>query len=109
MRKGRFSEEQMVAIIREGDRDPVAAVAKRHGISEQTIYAWRKRFGALQASDVKRLRQLEAENARLKKLVAERNLEIADGGFGGEARGAARGLRAGGRQVDAQPARVEQA
>jgi len=41
MRKGRFSEEQMVAIIWEGDRDPVAAVAKRHGISEQTIYAWR--------------------------------------------------------------------
>ncbi len=59
-----------------GDRDPVAAVAKRHGISEQTIYTWRKRFGALQASDVKRLRQLEAENARLKKLVAERDLEI---------------------------------
>jgi putative transposase len=76
MRKGRFSEEQMVAIIREGDRDPVAAVAKRHGISEQTIYTWRKRFGALQANDVKRLRQLEAENARLKKLVAERDLEI---------------------------------
>ena len=76
MRKGRFSEEQMVAIIREGDRDPMAAVAKRHGISEQTIYTWRKRFGALKANDVKRLRQLEAENARLKKLVAERDLEI---------------------------------
>ena len=51
-------------------------VAKRHGISEQTIYTWRKRFGALQASDVKRLRQLEAENARLKKRVAERDLVI---------------------------------
>ena len=76
MRKGRFSEEQMVAIIREADRDPVAAVAKRYGISEQTIYTWRKRFGGLQASDVKRLRQLEVENARLKKLVAERDLEI---------------------------------
>jgi putative transposase len=76
MRKGRFSEEQMVAIIREADRDPVATVAKRHGVSEQTIYTWRKRFGGLQANDVKRLRQLEAENARLKKLVAERDLEI---------------------------------
>jgi putative transposase len=76
MRKGRFSEEQMVAIIREADRDPVAAVAKRNGISEQTIYTWRKRFGGLQASDVKRLRQLEVENGRLKKLVAERDLEI---------------------------------
>jgi putative transposase len=51
-------------------------VAKKHGISEQTIYTWRKRFGAFQASDVRRLKQLEAENARLKKLVAERDLEI---------------------------------
>jgi len=76
MRKGRFTEEQMVAIIRETDRDQVSAVAKRHGISEQTIYTWRKRFGGLQATDVRRLRQLEAENGRLKKLVAERDLEI---------------------------------
>jgi putative transposase len=76
MRKARFSEEQMVAIIREADREPVSGVAKRHGISEQTIYTWRKRFGALQANDVRRLRQLETENARLKKLVAERDLEI---------------------------------
>jgi putative transposase len=51
-------------------------VAKRHGISEQTIYTWRKRFGGFEASDVRRLKQLEVENARLKKLVAERDLEI---------------------------------
>ncbi len=76
MRKGRFSEEQMVAIIREADREPVAVVAKRHGISEQTIYTWRKRFGGMDARDVRRLKQLEVENARLKKLVAERDLEI---------------------------------
>ena len=76
MRKSKFSDEQIVMILREADRDPMPIVAKRHGISEQTIYTWRKRFGALQANDVKRLRQLEAENARLKKLVAERDLEI---------------------------------
>jgi transposase-like protein len=51
-------------------------VAKRHGVSEQTIYSWRKRFGGFEASDVRRLRQLETENARLKKLVVERDLEI---------------------------------
>jgi putative transposase len=76
MRKTRFTDERMVAILREADREPVAAVAKRHGVSEQTIYTWRKRFGGLQANEVRRLKALEAENARLKKLVAERDLEI---------------------------------
>ena len=76
MRKSRFSDEQIVAILRETDRDTAAQVAKRHGLSEQTIYTWRKRFGALQTDDVRRLKQLEQENARLKKLVAERDLEI---------------------------------
>jgi putative transposase len=66
----------MVAIVREADREQVSVVAKRHGVSEQTIYIWRKRFGGFRANDVRRLRQLEAENARLKKLVAERDLEI---------------------------------
>lgn len=76
MKKSRFSEEQMVKILRQADKLPVAAVAKKHGVSEQTIYAWRKRFGTLESVDVKRLRQLEQENAKLKKLVAERDLEI---------------------------------
>jgi len=53
MRNTRFSEEQVVNILREADRDPVAQVAKRHGISEQTIYTWRQRFSGMNADDVK--------------------------------------------------------
>jgi transposase-like protein len=76
MKKIRFSEEQMVKILREADTAPVVDVAKKHGISDQTIYLWRKKFGQLETADVKRLRQLELENGKLKKLVAERDLEI---------------------------------
>ncbi len=76
MKKTRFSEEQMVKILREADTAPVVEVAKKHGISDQTIYLWRKRFGQLEAVDVRRLRQLEQENAKLNKLIAERDLEI---------------------------------
>jgi putative transposase len=76
MKKSRFSDEQMVAILREADRSSVAAAAKRHGVSEQTVYLWRKRFGTFQADDVRKLKRLESENARLKKLVAERDLEL---------------------------------
>lgn len=65
-----------MAILREADRSSVAAAAKRHGVSEQTVYLWRKRFGTFQADDVRKLKRLESENARLKKLVAERDLEL---------------------------------
>ena len=75
MRQSRFSDEQMVAILREADRESVPMVAKRHEVSEQTIYLWRKRFGTIEARDVRRLKALETENARLKKLVAERDLD----------------------------------
>ena len=76
MKKSRYSDEQIVRILREADSAPVTEVAKRHGVSDKSIYAWRKRFGAMMTDDVKRLKTLESENGRLKKMVAERDLAI---------------------------------
>ena len=74
--KKRYSDEQIVRILRETDKDMVVEVARRHGVSEASIYAWRKRFGGMETDDVKRLRALEAENTRLRKLLVDRELEI---------------------------------
>jgi putative transposase len=76
MKKTRFTEEQMVTILREADERPVLEVAKKHGVSAHTIHGWRKHYGTLEPADVRRLRQLEHENGRLKKMVADRDLEI---------------------------------
>ena len=82
MRKSRFSEEQMVAMLREADRTSVAEVARKNKVSEQTIYTWRQRFGTLDPADIKRLRALEAENAKLKRMLAEREMADADSSTG---------------------------
>ncbi len=76
MKKSRYSDEQIVRILRETDHDSAAEVAKRHGVSEASIYAWKKRFRSMNTSEVKKLKSLESENGRLKKLLAERDLEI---------------------------------
>lgn len=66
----------MVKILSEADKSPVAVVAKEYGVSKQTLYVWRTRYGQLETADVKQLRTLQQENARLKKLLAERDFEI---------------------------------
>ena len=76
MKKSRYTDEQIVRILREADRLPIAEVSKLHGVSEASIYAWRRRFGSMGGDDVKKLKSLEKENARLKKVLAEHVLEI---------------------------------
>jgi putative transposase len=78
MKQTRFTEAQIVGILQEADANGVAIrdVCSRHGLSEQTFYRWRRRYGSMQVDEVKRLRELEAENARLKRLLAESALEI---------------------------------
>jgi putative transposase len=74
--KKRFSEEQIIGFLKEGDGGvPVKELCRKHGFSDASFYLWRSKFGGMDVSDAKRLKGLEVENARLKKLLAESMLE----------------------------------
>ena len=74
--KKRFTEEQIIGFLREADRGvAVKELCRKHGFSEASYYLWRSKFGGMDVSDAKRLKSLEAENARLKKLVADLSLD----------------------------------
>lgn len=78
MKRSRFSEEQIIAILKEHEAGVATAeVCRRHGVSSATFYKWKAKFGGLEVSDAKRLRQLEDENAKLERLLAEAMLDNA--------------------------------
>lgn len=77
MKKKRFTEEQIIAVLKEHEAGmKTGDLARKHGISEATIYNWKAKFGGMDVSDAKRLRALEEENGKLKRLLAEAMLDI---------------------------------
>lgn len=76
MKRSRFSETQVVAILKEGEAGrPVAELCREHGISNATYYQWKSKYGGMEASELKRVKALEEENSRLKKMYADLALE----------------------------------
>jgi putative transposase len=78
MKKTRFTEEQIVRILKESETggQTIGELCRKHGVTEQTFYRWRQKYGGLSIPELRKLREYEKENARLKRLVAERDLEI---------------------------------
>lgn len=76
MRRSRFSEEQIIGILKQGDAGiPVTELCRQHGVSEQTFYRWKKKYGGMEVGEMRRLQQLEDENRKLKQLLAEEKLD----------------------------------
>jgi putative transposase len=77
MRKSRFTEEQIVQVLQEWDKGAkLADLVRRHGVTEQTLYRWKKKYGGLQVNEARRLKALEDENRQLKRLVADQALNL---------------------------------
>ena len=78
MKQSLFTPEQIIAILQEAERGerPIGEIARTHGITETTFYRWRRKYGGLAVAEAQRLKELERENARLKRLLAERDLEV---------------------------------
>jgi putative transposase len=77
MKRSRFTQEQIIGVLKEHQAGATAAdLCRKHGISEATVYTWRSKYGGLEVSDAKRLKRLEEENAKLKKLLAESMLDV---------------------------------
>jgi putative transposase len=76
VKRQRYTEEQIIGILKEAEAGvPLADLVRKHGISSASFYAWRKKYGGMEVSDAKKLRALEDENRRLKKLVADLSLD----------------------------------